>query len=71
MTPSLVNSNMVLDSEDIITIGDKLLERYPDAFSDDFEANRRTVVQLTDLRSQHVCNRVAGYITRAYGTGSD
>lgn len=62
---------MGIDSEDVITIGDKLLERYPDAFSTDFETNRRRVQELTDLQSQHVCNRVAGYITRSYPDGTD
>lgn len=55
---------MPTDSEDIISIGDKLLQRYPDVFSDDFETNRQKVRDLTHLQSQHLCNRVAGYITR-------
>lgn len=62
---------MGIDSEDVITIGDKLLERHPDAFTGDFETNRRKVKELTDLQSQHVCNRVAGYITRSYPDGID
>lgn len=56
---------MPVDSQNIITIGDELLERYPDEFVQDYEQNRRTVEALTDLRSQRVCNRVAGYITRS------
>ncbi|MFB6188457.1 MAG: 30S ribosomal protein S17e [Halapricum sp.] len=57
---------MTVDSDDVIGIGDDLLERYPDAFTTDFEQNKRKVEQLTQLRSQHVRNRVAGYITRQY-----
>jgi small subunit ribosomal protein S17e len=56
---------MPVDPEDVTSIGDSLLERYPDAFSDDFEENKRTVERLTELRSHHVRNRVAGYVTRA------
>lgn len=55
---------MPIDSDNIIGIGDELLQRYPDAFSGDFERNKREVERLTDLRSKHIRNRVAGYITR-------
>lgn len=55
---------MPIDSDDIISMGNELLERYPDTFTDDFEQNKRNVQRLTDLRSKHVRNRVAGYITR-------
>lgn len=56
---------MPVDPADVTSIGDGLLERYPDAFSGDFEENKRTVERLTELRSHHVRNRVAGYVTRA------
>lgn len=55
---------MTVDPEDVISIGDDLLERYPDAFSADFEQNKHNVEEFTELRSRHVRNRVAGYITR-------
>lgn len=55
---------MTVEPEDVISIGDDLLERYPDAFTADFERNKRQVEQFTELRSQRVRNRVAGYITR-------
>nr|WP_137285654.1 30S ribosomal protein S17e [Halorussus salinisoli] len=55
---------MPIDSDNIISIGNELLQRYPDTFSDDFEQNKREVERLTDLRSKHIRNRVAGYITR-------
>jgi len=42
----------------------KLLEEYPDAFTTDFEHNKRMVMQLTDITSKRVRNRVAGYVTR-------
>lgn len=55
---------MTVDSDDVISIGDGLLDQYPDAFTEDFEQNKRKVEQFTELRSRHVRNRVAGYITR-------
>jgi small subunit ribosomal protein S17e len=41
-----------------------LLERYPEAFSEDFEQNKESVAVLTDIESKGVRNRVAGYVTR-------
>jgi small subunit ribosomal protein S17e len=60
---------MTVDAEDVISIGESLLEQYHDSFSEDFEQNKHTVDQLTDLRSRHVRNRVAGYVTRRYTDG--
>jgi small subunit ribosomal protein S17e len=44
-----------------------LLERYSDAFNDDFERNKDIVVELTNVESKSVRNRIAGYITRKKG----
>jgi len=41
-----------------------LLERYPEAFSEDFEQNKELVQQLTNVESKSVRNRIAGYVTR-------
>lgn len=60
---------MTVEPEDVISIGDDLLERYPDAFSGDFERNKRKVKQFTELQSRRVRNRVAGYVTRQYSAG--
>lgn len=48
----------------IKSIAQKLLEMYPDKFSDKFEDNKKAVAELADLRSKSVRNKVAGYITR-------
>ncbi|MFB6491174.1 MAG: 30S ribosomal protein S17e [Thermoproteus sp. AZ2] len=48
----------------IKSIAQKLLEMYPDKFSDRFEDNKKAVAELADLRSKSVRNKVAGYITR-------
>ncbi len=42
----------------------KLLALYPDAFTADFEHNKRKVSELLDLHSKRIRNQIAGYITR-------
>ena len=44
-----------------------LIERYPNAFGDDFEHNKDVVTELTNVESKGVRNRIAGYITSKYG----
>ena len=44
-----------------------LMERYPDAFGDDFEHNKEVVTELTNVESKGVRNRIAGYVTSKYG----
>lgn len=44
--------------------GNLLFERYPEAFVYDFEQNKESVEQLTNVESKDVRNRIAGYITR-------
>ncbi|MFB6095802.1 MAG: 30S ribosomal protein S17e [Haloferacaceae archaeon] len=45
-------------------LGNVLLERYPEAFNDQFETNKENVEKLTNVESKGVRNRIAGYITR-------
>lgn len=40
-----------------------LMERYPEAFSHDFEQNKELVTELTNIESKNVRNRIAGYVT--------
>ena len=42
----------------------KLVLEYSNNFSIDFEDNKRFLDQLADMKSKHLRNRVAGYITR-------
>lgn len=44
--------------------GALLLERYPNAFTTDFEQNKESVEKLTNIESKSVRNRIAGYVTR-------
>ena len=48
----------------IKNLAQALIERYPDAFSEDFEQNKQRVEELTNIESKEVRNRVAGYVTR-------
>ena len=44
-----------------------LMERYPNAFGDDFEHNKGVVTELTNVESKGVRNRIAGYVTSKQG----
>ncbi|WP_115865452.1 30S ribosomal protein S17e [Halorussus litoreus] len=44
--------------------GNVLLDRYPEAFTADFEQNKESVTKLTNIESKGVRNRIAGYVTR-------
>ncbi len=52
-------------------VGDLLLERYPKAFTDDFEQNKKSVSELTNVDSKSVRNRIAGHITRNQGVSDE
>jgi len=41
----------------------RLLETYPDMFTDSFEENKKLVAQLVDAPSKKIRNQIAGYIT--------
>lgn len=41
----------------------KLLEEYPDLFSDSFEENKVRVSEVLEVKSKRLRNRIAGYIT--------
>ncbi|BAA81082.1 30S ribosomal protein S17e [Aeropyrum pernix K1] len=48
----------------------KLLEKYPDLFTGDFEHNKRVVSQLIEYRSKKLRNQIAGYITHLVNMAS-
>lgn len=45
------------------SIGKQLVEKYPDVFGDDFDENKEKVEEYAEVRSKHLRNRVAGYVT--------
>jgi len=47
-----------------------LMEEYPDAFGPDFEHNKELVMELTNVESKSVRNRIAGYVTRKQRAGA-
>jgi small subunit ribosomal protein S17e len=55
---------MAIKPSYITNIAQALLARYPEAFSTDFDQNKESVGQLTNIDSKEVQNRVAGYVTR-------
>ncbi|PSQ43943.1 30S ribosomal protein S17e [Halobacteriales archaeon SW_7_68_16] len=55
---------MAIKPDYVKKTGTVLLERYPNAFNQDFERNKESVEKLTDIDSKNVRNRVAGYVTR-------
>ncbi len=48
----------------IKTLGEEILHKHREKFSNDFEGNKESVAQVTDIESKRVRNRVAGFITR-------
>ena len=55
---------MAIKPDYVKKTGKILLERYPDAFGTDFEHNKDSVDELTNVESKGVRNRIAGYVTR-------
>ncbi len=53
----------------IKNIAMELLRRYPEVWTGDFDANKKLVQELTNIKSKRVRNRVAGYITRKVNRG--
>ena len=51
-------------TEHIKRLAKELMERFPEKFSSDFNANKHTVDALTEGATTKVRNQVAGYITR-------
>lgn len=53
----------------IKNIAMELLKKYPDAFTNSFDENKKLVQEFTNVRSKTVRNRIAGYITRKINKG--
>ena len=45
-------------------LAEKLIEKYPDMFTDNFEENKGLVSKVLDLSTKTIRNEVAGYIQR-------
>jgi len=55
---------MAIKPDYVKKTGRILLERYPEAFTTDFDQNKESVNKLTNIESKGVRNRIAGYVTR-------
>jgi small subunit ribosomal protein S17e len=55
---------MAIKPDYVKKTGRLLMERYPDAFGEDFDHNKESVTSLTNIESKAVRNRIAGYVTR-------
>ena len=55
---------MAIKPDYVKKTGKTLLDRYPEAFTEDFQHNKRSVRALTNIESKGVRNRIAGYVTR-------
>jgi small subunit ribosomal protein S17e len=55
---------MAIKPDYVKKTGKLLLERYPDAFTKEFDRNKDSVQKLTNIESKGVRNRIAGYVTR-------
>ena len=42
----------------------EFLDKYPDKFTADYEANKKLVAELADIPSKKLKNQIAGYISR-------
>ena len=60
----MMSYSMTVDPNDVMSIGNRLLEQYPDTFTKEFNRNKDAVQTLTNVNSIHLRNRIAGYITR-------
>ncbi len=41
----------------------ELLKKYPDKFTEDFDNNKKLVAELTDVQTEQMRNKIAGYVT--------
>lgn len=51
-------------SKRVKRIARELITQFPDRFTADFEANKKSVDALTEISSPRLRNRIAGYVTR-------
>ncbi len=52
-------------------ISTELTEKYPEAFSADFDKNKEMLGKLTVVQSKMVRNQVAGYISKMLKTSTE
>ena len=53
------------------SLSQQILERHPEAFGSDFEANKKALEELAIIPSKQLRNRMAGYIAKKLKADSD
>jgi small subunit ribosomal protein S17e len=61
---------MAIKPDYVKKTGNILLERYPNAFTADFDMNKKSVTKLTNIESKGVRNRIAGYVAHKKGAAA-
>ncbi|MDV3277403.1 MAG: hypothetical protein LYZ69_02915 [Nitrososphaerales archaeon] len=46
-------------------LSEMILQRHPEAFSSDYEKNKKALVELAIIPSKQLRNHIAGYISKA------
>ncbi len=46
-------------------ISEQMLQKHPEAFSSDYEKNKRALDELALIPSKHLRNHIAGYIAKS------
>ena len=46
-------------------LSETILSRHPEAFSSDFEKNKKALEELTSIPSKQLRNHIAGYIAKS------
>ena len=49
-------------------ISEELLEKYPNKFSGEFDANKKAILELAKITSKELRNQIAGSITSKLNT---
>lgn len=51
-------------------LSEEIMQRHPEAFGTDFEANKKALEELALIPSKQLRNRIAGYIAKMNGGDS-
>ncbi len=51
-------------------LSEELLQRHPEAFGTDFEANKKALEEMALIPSKQLRNRIAGYIAKSHKQGA-
>jgi small subunit ribosomal protein S17e len=70
MSHTVMSGHMAIKPAYVKKTANTLMEEYPDAFAPEFEHNKELVMELTNVESKSVRNRIAGYVTSKQRSGA-